>query len=201
MQNPILSHVPRIFLAAAIAVAVTAPPLSGHADPPRTADPPRSAGEPRDGQHDFDFLLGRWKVHLRRLKNPLHGSTEWYEGTGTSFARPLWNGKAQIEEFEGDTPQGHIDGLTLRLYSTTTRQWSLYWANQKIGHMDVPTIGEFKDGRGEFFDQEMHEGRSILVRYVWSNITPKSCHFEQSFSPDGGKTWEPNWITQLTRVE
>jgi hypothetical protein len=31
-----------------------------------------------------------------------------------------------------------------------------------------------------FFDQQMYEGRSILVRYVWSNITPKSTHFEQS---------------------
>jgi len=201
MQTAMITQLPRLLLAATVAVAVTAPPTSGLADPPRTTDPPRASGEPRDGQHDFDFLLGRWKVQLRRLKNPLHGSTEWYEGSGTSFARPLWNGKAQVEEIELDTPSGHIQGLTVRLYSTTTRQWSLYWANQKLGHMEVPTIGEFKDGRGEFFDQEMFEGRSILVRYVWSNITAKSAHFEQAFSPDGGKTWEPNWTTQLTRIE
>jgi hypothetical protein len=196
-----ITYLPRILWAAAIAVAITAPPIPGYADPPRTTGDTRPSGEPRDGQHDFDFLLGRWKIQLRRLKNPLHGSTEWYEGTGTSFARPLWNGKAQVEEFEVDTSAGHIQGLTLRLYSTTARQWSLYWANQKIGHMDVPTVGEFKDGRGEFFDQELFEGRSILVRYAWSNITAKSAYFEQSFSPDGGKTWETNWTTQLTRIE
>ena len=89
----------------------------------------------------------------------------------------------------------------MRLYSPTSHRWSLYWANQKNGHFDVPTIGEFKDGRGEFFDQEMYEGRSILVRYAWSNITPRSAHFEQSCSQDGGKTWEVNWITQQTRIE
>ena len=118
------------------------------------------------------------------------------------MTRALWNGKSQIEEFEVDSPVvGHIEGLTLRLYSTAGHQWSLYWANQKNGRLDVPTVGEFKDGRGEFFDQEMYEGRTILVRYVWSNITPRSAHFEQSFSQDGGKTWEVNWITQQTRIE
>jgi hypothetical protein len=48
---------------------------------------------------------------------------------------------------------------------------------------------------------DAHEGRTILVRYVWSNITPTSAHFEQEFSTDGGKTWEVNWITDQTRVE
>jgi hypothetical protein len=91
--------------------------------------------------------------------------------------------------------------MTLRLYSPTARQWSLYWANQKNGRFDIPTVGEFKDGRGEFFDHETYEGRMILVRYVWSGITARTAHFEQSYSTDGGKTWEVNWITDQTRVE
>jgi len=162
---------------------------------------PASPAEPRDGQHDFDFLFGRWKVHVRRLKNPLHGSQEWYEMTGTSVVRPIWGGNANIEEVANDGPNGHMEALMVRLYSPTSRQWSLNWVNQKNPHFDVPTIGEFKDGRGEFYDQEMFEGRSILVRYVWSDIKPNSAHFEQSFSADGGKTWEPNWIAQCTRAE
>jgi hypothetical protein len=163
------------------------------------AEPPKA--ELHDGQHDFDFELGRWKITLKRLKNPLHGSHEWVEFSGTSTTRPLWDGRSQVEEFEVDAPEGHIEGMTVRLYSPVSRQWSLYWANQKNGHFDVPTIGEFKNGRGEFYDQEMFEGRAILVRYIWSNITPKSAHFEQSFSTDGGKTWEVNWITQQTRID
>jgi hypothetical protein len=183
-------------LALALALGLALPPGSAAAE---TASAAKEAAH--DGQHDFDFELGRWKITLRRLKSPLHGSHDWVEFSGTSVTRPLWDGKAQIEEFEVDAPEGHIEGMTLRLYSTASRQWSLYWANQKNGRLDIPTIGEFKNGRGEFYDQEMYEGRAILVRYIWSNITPKSAHFEQSFSADGGKTWETNWITQQTRIE
>jgi hypothetical protein len=154
----------------------------------------------RDGQHDFDFEAGSWKIHLKRLLHPLTGSTTWVEFDGTSVTRKLWNGRSQIEQFETDGPQGHIEGLTLRLYHPDSHQWYLYWANGKDGVLGQPTIGEFKNGRGEFYDQEPLNGRAILVRFIWSAITPTSAHFEQSFSDDGGKTWEVNWITDQTRV-
>jgi len=99
-----------------------------------------------------------------------------------------------------ESPAGHVEGLTLRLYNPQSHQWSLYWANGKDGILGQPTIGEFKNGVGEFFDQEPINGRATLVRFIWSNITPHSAHFEQSFSDDGGKTWEVNWITDQTRV-
>jgi hypothetical protein len=157
-----------------------------------------------DGQHDFDFEIGTWKIHLKRLEHRLTGSTTWVEFDGTSVTRPVWDGRADLEEFETDSPSGgHIEGMTLRLYDPQTHQWSLYWATSKSGVMGVPTIGEFKNGRGEFFDTEPAgpNGRSILVRFVWSDITANSAHFEQSFSDDGGKTWEVNWITDQTRVK
>jgi hypothetical protein len=165
------------------------------------AETPTTASQPRDGQHDFDFLFGAWKVSVRRLKNPLQGSHEWYDMTGRSVIRPIWGGKANFEEVESDGPNGHMEAIMVRLYSPTSRQWSLNWVNQKNPRFDVPTVGEFKDGRGEFYDQELFEGRSILVRYVWSDIKPSSAHFEQAFSPDGGKTWEVNWISQITRAD
>jgi hypothetical protein len=153
----------------------------------------------RDGQTDFDFLMGAWKVHNRRLRNPLTGSTSWYEFDGTSVARPLWGGKANIDEYDAEGPSGRIQGLTLRLYDPTSRQWTLHWSNSARGVLDKPMTGEFKDGRGEFFDQEVFEGRTIFVRYVWSDITPTSCRWEQAFSPDGGRTWETNWVMEFTR--
>ena len=161
----------------------------------------QAATEKHDGQHDFDFELGSWKIHLKRLLHPLTGSTTWVEFDGTSVTRKVWDGRAQLEEFETDGAAGHIEGLTLRLYNPQSHQWSLYWANGKDAILGQPTIGEFKNGRGEFFDQEAFNGRFILVRYVWSEITPNSAHFEQSFSEDGGKTWEVNWITDQTRVK
>jgi hypothetical protein len=154
----------------------------------------------RDGQHDFDFEAGAWKIHLKRLAHPLSGSKEWVEFDGTSVTRKVWNGHAWLEEFETDGSSGHIEGLTLRLYNPQSHQWRLYWANSKNGTLEQPVVGEFKDGRGEFIDQEPYNGRAILVRYVWSEITANSAHFEQSFSDDGGNTWEVNWITDQTRT-
>ena len=97
-----------------------------------------------DGQHDFDFEVGTWKIHLKRLDHRLVGSTNWVEFDGTSVTRKVWGGRADLEEFETDSPAGgHIEGLTLRLYDPQTHQWSLYWATSKSGAMGVPTIGEF----------------------------------------------------------
>ena len=161
-----------------------------------------AATELRDGSHDFDFELGKWKLKLKKLEHPLSGKQTWLELAGASTTRPLWDGKAQVEELEIDSPTaGHIEGMTVRLYSPTSHQWSLNWANAKTGRFDVPTVGEFKGNRGEFYDQEIFEGRTILVRYIWSNITKTSAHFEQSFSDDGGKTWESNFVADLQRVK
>jgi hypothetical protein len=155
----------------------------------------------RDGQRDFDFEVGSWKIHLKRLLHPLTGSNTWVDFDGTSVTRKVWDGRAQLEQFETDGASGHIEGLTLRLYNPESHQWSLYWATSKNGTLALPaTVGEFQNGRGEFYDQESFNGRMIFVRFVWSGITPNSAHFEQSFSDDGGKTWEVNWITDQIRV-
>src|ERR1700735_3104197 len=71
----------------------------------------------REGQHDFDFELGSFKIHLKRLLHPLTGSTSWVEFDGTSVTRKVWDGRSNIEEFEVQSPTGHIEGLTLRLYN------------------------------------------------------------------------------------
>jgi hypothetical protein len=148
-------------------LAMSSTPLSAQNAPPAS-----NAGAPaltaqRDGQRDFDFEWGTWKVHLKRLKEPLTGSASWVEFDGTSVSREVWGGRANLDEFETDGPSGHIEGLTLRLYNPKTHQWSLYWANSREGSLGgPPNIGEFKNGRGEFFSQDTFNGRTILVRYV-----------------------------------
>jgi hypothetical protein len=91
------------------------------------------------------------------------------------------------------------EGLTLFLYNPQTHQWSQTFANSKMGVLTPPLIGAFKDGRGELFSQDTVDGRSILVRAIWSNITANSHHFEESYSDDGGKTWAPAFIATLSR--
>jgi hypothetical protein len=162
---------------------------------------PQQTVKQRDGQSDFDFEIGTWKTKLKRLLDPLSGSTTWVEYEGTTVVRKVWNGRANLVELVADGPSGHFEGLSLRLYNPQSRQWSLNFANVKSGVMTQPTIGEFKNGRGEFYSQETLDGRAILVRFVISDITPNSCRFEQAFSDDGGKTWEVNWIAVDTRVK
>ena len=164
-----------------------------------TPTPQRNLPE-RDGQHDFDFEIGLWKTNLKRLVNPLSRSTVWVEYTGTTVVRKVWAGRANLVELVADGPAGRFEGLSLRLYNPQSRQWSLNFASVKGGVLTPPTIGEFSNGRGEFYGQEIFNGRAILVRFVISEITQDSCRFEQAFSDDGGKTWEVNWVATDTRI-
>jgi len=154
----------------------------------------------RDGQHDFDFSIGRWRTRIARRLQPLSGSDEWAEYNGTSIVRPIWNRRASLGETEAEGPAGHLQALSLRLYNPQSHQWSLNFSNSSLGTMSTPTIGEFKNGRGEFFDQEDLDGRSIYVRFVISDISAHSVRFEQSYSADGGKSWELNWVATDTRA-
>jgi hypothetical protein len=160
----------------------------------------RAADEQHDGQHDFDWDIGTWKIHQRRLIHPLSGSTNWVEYTGTDVVQKLWDG-ANTGRIESEGPAGHLELFTIRIYNPDAHQWNIYFTNSASGTLSVPAIGDFKNGRGEFYDQETFKGKSILVRFRVSDITPDSCSFDQAFSPDGGKTWETNFVVTETRVK
>jgi hypothetical protein len=163
-----------------------------------SAQPPAQ----HDGAHDFDFLIGDWKAHVRRLPDRLVGSTQWVEYDGISNHKKLFGSNANFEEFEVDNPDKHlhIKAQTLRLYNPVSHQWSIYLVDVDNGTLGLPpVIGQFTGKRGEFFDQELYKGRAILVRYVWLDISPHAARMEQSFSDDGGKNWEVNWICELSR--
>lgn len=164
------------------------------------ASRPRTPSQ-RDGQDDFDFEIGTWKTRLSRLQNPLSGSTAWVKYEGTTVVRKIWDGRANLVELDVAGPAGRLEGLSLRLYNPQARQWSLNFSNSRGGTLSGPSIGEFTDGRGEFYSQEPFNDRAIYVRFVISAITPDSVRFEQSFSDDGGKTWELNWIAIDTRIK
>jgi hypothetical protein len=154
-----------------------------------------------DGSHDFDPQIGRWHTELKRLKAPLTGSTEWVQYSGTSTVTPVWGGKANLVELQVEGPAGRIEGLSLRLYDATSRQWSMNYSNSRFGTLDgAPTIGSFTNHVGQFYSSDTLDGRAILVRFV---ITPKDANtirYEQSYSADGGRTWEPNWVATDTRL-
>ena len=156
----------------------------------------------RDGSHDFDFLIGDWKAHVKRLPDRLNNSNLWVEYDGISNHHKLLDSNANFEQFEVNSTDGklHIKAQTLRLYNPAAHQWSIYLVDLDNGTLDTPpVVGGFTGKRGEFYHQENFKGRTILVRYVWLDISHNSARMEQSFSPDGGKTWEVNWICELSR--
>jgi len=174
--------------------------LSGFANSQVSAN--RSTATQRDGSHDFDFLIGDWKAHVRRLPERLKGSTVWVEYNGISNHKKLLDSNANFEEFDVSSPDHklRIKAQTLRLYNPESHQWSIYLVDLDKGTLELlPVVGQFNGKRGEFYNQQTWEGRAVLVRYVWLDISPKSSRMEPSFSSDGGKTWEVNWICELSR--
>lgn len=154
----------------------------------------------RDGQRDFDFFYGTWRVAHRRLRNPLTGSNAWYAFETSAVARPLWGGKGNIDELIGESPDGPFEGMTLRLYDRDSGLWSLYWATPQRGLITVPNVGAFDEsGIGDFFSHEEFNGTPIVCRYRWTQEWNEGCRWEQAFSVDGGTTWETNWIMEFTR--
>ncbi len=175
-------------------------PVCSQQAPAAIASAPPHGDTERGGQHDFDFELGQWTTHVRRLLHPLTGSNDWVDLHGTSIVRKVWDGRANLGELEVKGATTHIEGLSMRLYNPQSHQWSIYWANSNEGNLGTPMIGQFKDGRGEFYDQELFQGEAIYVRFIFSDITPTTFRLEQAFSADGGKTWEPNWIATFART-
>lgn len=188
-------------LAALAAAALLTPvtvPFAALAQPPAVVPPPAV----HDGAHDFDFLIGDWKAHVKRLPDRLVGSTRWVEYDGRSNHHKMFATNANLEDFEVDDPTDHlhIKAQTLRLYNPASHQWSIYGLDMDAGTLDTPPqIGAFEDGVGRFYAYADWKGRPVLIRYQWSHSGQAEAHMEQAFSADAGRTWEVNWICELTR--
>ena len=163
---------------------------------------PPGVEQPRDGSHDFDWEIGSWTTELRMLPEPLTGSTRWVDYKGTSEVRALMGGRSNIVELSVANGSGRIEGMSLRLYNPKAHQWTLNFASVGSGQLTPPVTGSFNaKGKGSFYGTDTANGRTILVRFVISDVTAKSARFEQAFSADGGTSWETNWIMEFTRQE
>jgi len=188
-----------VLAAAVLALVLPAQALAQPTPPPLSP----VTVSPEDGPHAFDFLIGDWKVHVRRLPDRLVGSTKWLDYDGASTVSRVYGSNANIEDFKVDDAKDdlHIHGQTLRLYNPASQQWNVFPFDVAKGTLGYPqTAGRFSGGRGELYDYEEWNGAWVLVRFVWTHSGDKA-HFEQAFSPDGGKTWEVNWISDQTRIK
>ena len=167
---------------------------------PRADSTPAQPPAHLTGRHDFDFLVGQWKVHHRRLKP---GTDEWVEFDGTCGNRALLDGSANVEEHALDAPGGSYRAVGLRAYDPGTGLWAIWWLDGRYPHgtFDPPVKGRFANGVGTFHSDYVQDGRPMRVRFVWSRITPTSARWEQASSSDAGKTWDTNWIMEFQRVQ
>lgn len=170
------------------------------AQPPKADEAPAAVPQRADGAGDFDWEIGRWRTHVRRLAKPLSGEQQWLEYEGTSDVSALLDGRGNVVELRVAGPAGRIEGLSLRLYEPQARQWSLNYASARDGKLTAPVVGGFRDGRGEFLGLDEVDGRAVLVRFVITRPAPATARFEQAFSADGGRSWETNWIAIDTRI-
>lgn len=164
---------------------------------PATGTTTMPTSQPRDGRHDFDFLVGRWYAHSRRLAKPLSGSDEWVEFDSVHDGVLLPSGFGVADDYRIEGRPDFL-GLALQVYDPATGQWRAYW--YRLGAMTPPLLGTFKDGVGVFEGPDQHEGEPIITRYTWSQITAAAARWEQAYSADGGKTWETNWVMDYSRT-
>jgi hypothetical protein len=188
-----------------IIVAVVLMATGTLAEVDASEDTPAAPTEASDlsGLHDFDFFVGEWRTHSRRLKERLAGSNEWEEFEGTIVSRRLMEGFANVDDTVFNTPEGIYRGVAPRAYDPKTGQWAIWWIDGRnpFGNLDPPLKGRFVNGIGTFYGDDTLRGKPIKMRFTWSHITRTSARWEQAFSPDGGKTWETNWQQRLERVK
>lgn len=156
----------------------------------------------RNGSRDFDFFLGSWRTHHRRLVKRLAGCTEWAEFDGLTVTCPLLGGAGNIDDNVINLPDGTYRAATLRAYDAVLRQWSIWWLDgRRPGQLDIPVVGGFTDGIGTFYADDTLDGLPIRVRFLWLRTTSALPRWEQAFSPDGDLTWETNWTMDFARTE
>jgi hypothetical protein len=168
--------------------------------PTATTQPRREVpGTPE--RDDWSFLAGSWQVKNRRLERRLAGSTRWEEFGSTLRNWPVLGGFGNVGDNVFSAASGTYRGMSVRTYDENARLWRSWWLDGRDPANITPSVsGRFENGVGTLTGDDVHEGKPVKVRSRWSDITPKSARWEQALSPDGGTTWETNWIGELTRV-
>jgi hypothetical protein len=152
-------------------------------------------------EHGFDFQIGSWHATLSRLVKRLQGSHAWRDYEGTMVERRLWNGRANVGVLEVRSGKDCFESILLRTFNPQTREWHDYGVDTATGSVIMPPVaGRFNDNGNDLYERDTLNGRPIVVRYTFDQITKQSNRFVQAFSADGGATWETNAIVHFTRA-
>jgi len=152
-------------------------------------------------QNDFDFLVGKWKMHHRKLNRRLENCTDWTEFESTDENHKILNGIGDVDILSATFDGKPFEGFTLRLFNPKTKLWSLYWVASDVGVLDPPVVGSFENNVGHFFTKDIFNGKKIIMVFRWDVRDKDHPVWSQAFSPDNGKTWEWNWYNVSERIK
>jgi len=149
---------------------------------------------------DFDFMIGDWRVHHRRLNSRLTGCVDWTEFLGTSSTRTILGGYGNVEDNVLQLPDGEVKAAAFRSFNEHSQEWAIWWLDRRAPHnLDVPVVGRFSGTIGTFFAQDTLNGRPVTIRFTWQTNPGQNPIWEQAFSENSGETWETNWIMEFVR--
>ncbi len=158
-----------------------------------------------DGRHDFDFVLGTWRVRNRRLTERWDPAcTTWETFDATGHAAPVLGGLGHVDRVIAPALPGGgaLEGVTLRLFEPATGTLRIWWSSSaRPGHLDPPMEGRFAGGRGNFDGADVVGDVPVRLRFVWLvRHDGGGPRWEQHWSPDDGATWAMNWAMDLERA-
>ena len=149
---------------------------------------------------DFDFIIGDWQVHHRRLNSRLTGCTDWTEFPGSSSTRKILDGFGNVEDNVLNLPDGEVKAAAFRSFNEVSQEWAIWWLDRRAPHkLDVPVVGSFSGTVGTFFAKDSLDAKPITIRFTWHANPGLNPVWEQAFSGDDGKTWETNWVMEFVR--
>jgi hypothetical protein len=151
-------------------------------------------------REDFDFLIGKWTIHNRKLKTRLNNDEEWLEFDANCECRKILKGFGNTDQFFTEFDGVPFEGAAFRLFNPRTRLWSIYWADTNLVTLDVPQVGSFDGDVGTFYAEDVYEGKPIVVLFKWDKSNADAPVWSQAFSPDKGETWEWNWHMTFERT-
>lgn len=172
-------------------------PAAPAAPPAVAAQPssPPSAACKGPEHRQLDFWIGEWDLVIRQRKAP--ESSEWDEAKGRNHIQAILGGCAVEESFTGEGPGAPWAGRSLSMYRPEGR-WRQTWVDD--GGDYLAFTGGMKDGKMILTGEPREkEGKTVMMRMVFSDITPEHLSWSWDRSVDAGATWTPIMTIGYTR--
>ena len=152
---------------------------------------------------NFDFLIGKWNVLNKRLKERLINSNEWIEFPAEMETKPFLNGLGLMDEMKSSHFGDDFIGFSIRMVNPKTNIWTIYWADTSNpeNYLKEQVVGGFENGIGEFYGKEYYQGKEYKLRFTWKKESANTAQWEQAYFDELKNEWETNWTMEFTRIE